>query len=203
MDSRARYTRIARYYDLLDLPFEYGRYRPLRGQLFQGLSGRILDAGVGTGRNLPFYPAGSDVIGIDISEAMLGRAVARSGTLGIPVSLAAMDARGTGFPDACFDAVVATFLFCVLDERDQLPALLELGRVCKRDGEIRVLEYSYSSDPLRRFVMRLWAPWVRFAYGAGFDRNTESYVAEAGLALAAKRWLFRDIIKLLILKPRP
>ena len=51
--------------------------------------------------------------------------------------------------------------------------------------------------------MKLWAPWVRFAYGAGFDRNTESYAADAGLVLVSKRWLFRDIIKLLTLKPRP
>ena len=50
-----RYQRIAPVYDLLDLPFEYGRYRRIRRLLFQGLSGRLLDAGVGTGRNFPFY----------------------------------------------------------------------------------------------------------------------------------------------------
>ena len=44
-----RYQRIAWAYDLLDLPFEYGRYRKIRPQIFRGLSGRILDAGVGTG----------------------------------------------------------------------------------------------------------------------------------------------------------
>ena len=49
-----RYQRIAWAYDLLDLPFEYGRYRTIRPQMFAGLSGRILDAGVGTGRNFPF-----------------------------------------------------------------------------------------------------------------------------------------------------
>ncbi len=203
MDARRRYDSVARYYDLLDLPFEYGRYRPLRRELFRGLSGRILDAGVGTGRNLAFYPEGAEIVGIDISEAMLARAVKRSGELGVPAALAAMDALRTGFRDACFDAIVATFLFCVLEERDQLPALRELGRICKPGGEIRLIEYAYSRDPLRRFVMKLWAPWVRFAYGAGFDRNTESYVSAAGLVLTGKRWLFRDIIKLLTLKPRP
>jgi ubiquinone/menaquinone biosynthesis C-methylase UbiE len=50
----ARYQRIAPFYDLLDLAFEYGRYRKIRPQLFAGLSGLILDAGVGTGRNFPF-----------------------------------------------------------------------------------------------------------------------------------------------------
>ncbi len=54
--NRQRYDRVAPFYDLLDLPFEYGRYRALRPHLFQSISGTILDAGVGTGRNMPFYP---------------------------------------------------------------------------------------------------------------------------------------------------
>ena len=181
MRKKSRYARIARLYDLLDLPFEYGRYRPLRRELFLGLSGRILDAGVGTGRNMPFYPTGAKVVGIDASPEMLARAQARRDRLGIEVDLFEMDALRTAFPDSYFDAVVAAFLFCVLDEDEQLPALRELGRICKPEGEIRILEYAYSSDPVRRFVMRLWAPWVRYAFGAGFDRNTEFYAAAADL----------------------
>ena len=72
-----RYQRIAPLYDLLDLPFERGRYRRVRPLLFEGLSGHILDAGVGTGRNFPFYPAGATVLGIDLSPAMLARAERR------------------------------------------------------------------------------------------------------------------------------
>ena len=68
-----RYERIAWVYDLLELPFEYGRYYRIRPLLFHELSGRILDAGVGTGRNFPFYPSGSEVVGIDLSPAMLAR----------------------------------------------------------------------------------------------------------------------------------
>ena len=59
-----RYQRIAPFYDLLDFPFEYGRYRKIRPMLFTGLSGLILDAGVGTGRNFPFYPRKSKIVGI-------------------------------------------------------------------------------------------------------------------------------------------
>jgi ubiquinone/menaquinone biosynthesis C-methylase UbiE len=75
MPSASRqYQRIAPFYDLLELPFEYGRYRRLRRLVFDGLSGRILDAGVGTGRNVEFYPRGAEVVGIDISPAMLAQA---------------------------------------------------------------------------------------------------------------------------------
>jgi ubiquinone/menaquinone biosynthesis C-methylase UbiE len=72
-----RYQRIAPLYDLLDLPFEYRRYRKVRPLLFVELSGVILDAGVGTGRNFPFYPRGSRIVGIDLSPAMLARAERR------------------------------------------------------------------------------------------------------------------------------
>jgi ubiquinone/menaquinone biosynthesis C-methylase UbiE len=62
MSNRERYERIAPFYDLLDLPFEYGRYRRIRPLLFEGLSGRLLDAGVGTGRNFPFCPPKAKVV---------------------------------------------------------------------------------------------------------------------------------------------
>jgi ubiquinone/menaquinone biosynthesis C-methylase UbiE len=89
----------------------------------------------------------------------------------------------------------------VLDDEDQLPALRELRRVCEPNGEVRLLEYAYSRNPLRRFVMRLWAPWVRMIYGATFDRHTERYVDAAGLLLVEDRFVFHDILKLLVLKP--
>jgi ubiquinone/menaquinone biosynthesis C-methylase UbiE len=200
--AKRNYDRIARVYDLLDLPFEYRRYQPIRRSLFEGLGGNILDAGVGTGRNMPFYPPEAEVVGIDLSARMLARARKRQARLGVAAELRLMDATATEFPDRRFDHVVATFLFCVLDDDDQLPALRELCRICEPAGDIRLLEYAYSRDPLKRFVMRLWAPWVRLVYGAAFDRDTEQYVEAAGLELIESRFLFHDIIKLLVLRPR-
>ncbi len=197
----ARYQRVAPLYDLLDLPFEYGRYRALRRRMFEGLSGAILDAGVGTGRNMPFYPAGATVVGIDLSPAMLARAARRRERLGKEVELLEMDVLRTRFPDDSFDAVVASFLFCVLAPDRQAPALRELGRICKPGGQIRILEYAESQDPLRRFFMRLWAPWVRRVYGAAFDRDTERYLPEAGLETLETRFLYKDIIKLIVARP--
>lgn len=199
--KRQRYDRLAPFYDLLDLPFEHRRYRTLRPQLFEGISGTILDAGVGTGRNMPFYPEGSRVTGIDFSPAMIVRANQRRAKLGKDIELLEMNVLATTFPDQHFDAIVATFLFCVLDEDLQLPALRELSRICKSTGVIRFLEYTYSNDSLRRFVMRLWAPWVRWIYGAGFDRQTERYIPEAGLELLEKRFVYRDTIKLIVTRP--
>ena len=197
MTKQRTYDRVARLYDLLDLPFERRRYHPIRPEMFRGLSGTILDAGVGTGRNMPFYPDGADMTGIDLSPHMLARARRRRDRLGVRVQLRV---TACNFPDNHFDHAVATFLFCVLDPTDQLPALRELARICRPDGTIRLLEYCYSADPWHRFVMRLWAPWVHFAYGAGFDRDTERYVADANLTLESSRFVYRDVIKLLELR---
>src|SRR5215203_4836790 len=93
-----RYQRIAPFYDLLDLPFEYARYRHIRPLLFAGLRGRILDAGVGTGRNIPFYPEGAEVVGVDQSPAMLARAERRRAALGGKVELRRMDVTKLDIP---------------------------------------------------------------------------------------------------------
>jgi ubiquinone/menaquinone biosynthesis C-methylase UbiE len=201
MGTLDTYQRIAPLYDLLDLPFEYGRYRAIRPLLFAGLSGRVLDVGVGTGRNMPFYPPGAEMVGIDLSPAMLARAKRRRSKRGVKVELRPGDVTRLEFPDASFDAVVATFLFCVLPEAQQAPALAELRRVVKPGGDIRLLEYVRPTGAVRQVIARLWEPWMRFAYGAGFDRRTEEHVSEAGLEVVEARFVVDDLVKFLTLRP--
>jgi ubiquinone/menaquinone biosynthesis C-methylase UbiE len=193
----ARYERIAPLYDLLDLPFEYGRYRRVRPLLFEGLGGLILEAGVGTGRNFPFYPVGATVVGIDLSPAMLARAERRRATANALVELRRMDVTALEFAEASFDAAVATFLFCVLPDALQVPALRELRRVVKPGGTIRLLEYVRPRGAVRRVVAKLWEPWIFWAYGASFDRNTEAHLPAAGLDLIDARYVVDDLIRLI------
>lgn len=196
-DNVARYERIAPFYDLLDLPFERKRYQALRPMMFQGLAGSLLDAGIGTGRNCAFYPPGTTVHGIDTSPAMLARARRRCPRLAEAGHLYRMDVTALEFPNATFDAAVATFLFCVLPNDRQVPALRELGRVVKPGGLIRLLEYVRPRGGLRRFVSRLWQPWIAWAYGASFDRQTERHVPEAGLQIIESRFVVDDLVKLI------
>jgi ubiquinone/menaquinone biosynthesis C-methylase UbiE len=192
-----RYQRIAPFYDLLDYSFERRRYRTIRPLLFEGLSGRVLDAGVGTGRNIPFYPPAAEIVGIDQSPAMLARAKRRRDALSARVDLRLMDVTRVDLPAGHFDAAVATFLFCVLPEDLQAPALRELARVVKPGGPIRILDYVRPEGALRGLSARLWEPWMNWAYGAAFDRNTEAHVPEAGLEIVASRFVFDDLIKLI------
>jgi ubiquinone/menaquinone biosynthesis C-methylase UbiE len=195
-----RYQRIAPLYDFLDGPFERRRYRPLRPMLFQGMSGSLLDAGIGTGRNCEFYPQDAVVTGIDSSPAMIERARGRCPTLAEGGRLHEMDVTALKFPAASFDAAVSSFLFCVLPDEQQVPALRELGRVVKPGGLIRLLEYVRPRGRLRRAITYIWQPWISWAYGASFDRNTEQYIPAAGLELVESRLVFDDIMKMLTLR---
>lgn len=199
------YDRTARLYDLLDWPFERFRYGMLRRRLFEGLTaGRLLDVGVGTGRNMAYYPPGVTAVGVDVSRAMLTKAKARAGQpgrLGQTVRLAQMDATALGLRDASFDAVVATFLFCVLPDPLHPPALAELLRVCRPDGRIILLEYQYSQRPWRRLPMRLLAPYVEWMYGARFDRRLAEHLGRADVEVVSDTFLYSDVIRLFVLRP--
>jgi ubiquinone/menaquinone biosynthesis C-methylase UbiE len=196
----ARYERIAPLYDLLDLPFERGRYRALRPLLFRDLGGRLLDAGVGTGRNCAYYPLGADVSGIDTSPAMLARARRRCPAVAESGRLFQMDVTALQFPAGSFDAAVASFLFCVLPDDQQVPALRELGRVVKPGGLVRLLEYVRPTGTFRRAVSRAWQPWIAWAYGASFDRQTEQHAVTAGLEIKESCYVINDLLKLLTLR---
>jgi len=154
-----RYERIAAVYDLLDLPFEIGRYRELRHQVFNGLSGNILDAGVGTGRNFAFYALRSLVTGIDISPAMLARARRRlHQSPASSINLRRMDVTKMTFGDGTFDAAAASFLSCVLSDALHVPAHKELHRTVRSVGVIRLLEYVRPEGNVRWLISRLWEP---------------------------------------------
>jgi ubiquinone/menaquinone biosynthesis C-methylase UbiE len=161
------------------------------------MAGRLLDAGIGTGRNCEFYPPAAIVTGIDTSTAMLARARVRCPTLAANGRLFRMDVTALTFPTDAFDAAVASFLFCVLPDQLQVPALRELARVVRPGGTVRLLEYVRPRGRLRRFVSYLWQPWMQWAYGAGFDRDTENHVPVAGLELLESRYVVDDLLKLL------
>ncbi len=196
------YDRIAPWYDVLDWFFEWGRYRKVRPSVFEvvGDKALLLDCGAGTGRNVPYYPQDASVISFDLSARMLSRARQRARPIRPDVSFVQADVRTLPFPGDHFPAATATFLFCVLPPEAQTPALLELRRVVQPGGRIVLLDYTLSENPWRRRIMRLWAPWVRFAYGASFDRDPEGHALEAGLSVEDSEFVYADILRRLVLR---
>lgn len=100
----------------------------------------VLEVGIGTGLNLPLYPATCRLTGIDLSEEMLDKAVERVQTLTMPnVTLKVMDATSMDFADNEFDRALATYTISAVP--DPVGVLREMRRVVKPDGIIVILNH--------------------------------------------------------------
>lgn len=200
--ARKTYERIAFAYDFLDAPYEIGWKRALRRRIFEGLKGVLLDAGVGTGCNFVAYPPGVRASGCDASAAMLERARARAERLGQMVELRRSDLTRLDWPDATFDAIVATFVFACIDDGEQAAALAELRRVCKPSGEIRIVDYRFSPRPVVRARQKLMSAWLNGTFAATYAPKTEDYFDAAGLDVIEEKFLRSDVVKMVRLRPR-
>lgn len=199
-ESLRKYERIAPVYDLLDGFYEISWKARLRGHAFDGLTGRVLDAGAGTGRNIPFYPKGAEVLAADLSPAMLARARRRAEKAGRAVTFREMDLTATGLVNDSFDAAVATYVFCVIPEEVARGALMELARVTRPGGEIRILDYCESRKPMVRAWARVVSPWLNWAFAARYSARYEEHAREAGLIVEDSRHVMGDVVKLLTLR---
>lgn len=191
--TRRRYDRIAGVYDAVEALMEVGAHR-WRRELW-GLvdRGRVLELGVGTGKNMQFYPPGREIVAIDLSERMLERARRRAKRLGAHVRLELADAQRLPYPDASFDAVVATFLFCSVP--DPRLGLDETRRILKPGGQLLLIEHVLSERPVIARLMRWLDPTFVRVWGAHIDRETVSTVRAAGFERVVAENLLGDVVK--------
>jgi ubiquinone/menaquinone biosynthesis C-methylase UbiE len=202
MEKVARhYDWLSLLYDILDWPFEQFRYPRIRRYLCADLVGRVLDAGCGTGKNFPYYTREATVTAIDISEGMLARAEHRALKARASIEVMNMDATKLRFPDGHFDAVVSTYMFCVLPDKVQRPALMELLRVTKQGGQVRILEHRYSQRPWRRLLMKIYTPYVNIFFHSRYDHPIGDVVRSSGARIIEEKYVTSDIEKLYILSP--
>ncbi|HHV23174.1 MAG: class I SAM-dependent methyltransferase [Methanosarcina sp.] len=199
MPLASKYNQIAPIYELIDLPLELLFFRKWRKEALSSLSGKILEVGIGTGRNLKYYPAGCRVIGIDKSEGMLQRA--REKVKGRKnVTLYPMDAEHLDFPDNSFDYVVTTFVLCTIP--DPVKALKEMRRVLKPSGELVAVEHVHSSNPFIARIEDLINPVLFFLLGDHTTRHTVKNIEEAGFTIKnTKKLAFRDVFRKILAKP--
>jgi len=195
---QAKYNITARFYDILDLPWER-HYRHWRPGLIGDLRGTVLEAGVGTGRNLKYYHPDVRLTGIDLSPAMIERARKRGESAACECSFCQDDACVMEtVPSGHFDWLVATFLCCVMPDELQPLAIEQFERVLKPGGRFRLLEMLYSNNPKDRRRQNLFAPFVEKVYGARFDRNTLHYLQQSPKLRISSTWYLRKDIYLVI-----
>ena len=180
LQTQSRYNRIARAYDWMEAPIERLAFSQWRKRLWSRVDGsHILEVGVGTGKNIPYYPTDARVTAVDLSEEMLARAQRRAQELGVEVDLQLMDAQRLDFPDAAFDAAVATFVFCSVP--DPIVGLRELNRVVRPGGQILLLDHVRVDKPVIGTAMDVFDPLVVRMMGAHINRRTAENVRKAGL----------------------
>lgn len=181
-DTRRRYDRVAPFYDLMEAFAErtsFARWRKLQWSKVEGK--RILEIGVGTGKNFPYYPENADVTAIDFSQKMLERARRKAGSRQVKVRLLQMDAQTLGLPDNSFDSAAATFVFCSVP--DPVLGLREIKRVLKPGGKVVLLEHVLSDNRFVARLMNILNPLVVRMMGANINRKTVDNVTGAGLSV--------------------
>jgi ubiquinone/menaquinone biosynthesis C-methylase UbiE len=156
---RGFYDRAARTYDQwLDLYERVMGTAEDRRHLLSRARGRTLEVGVGTGRNIAHCPAETDLIGVDISRAMLQIARERATRLGRAIELRIGDAQNLDFQDGSFDTVAAILFLSAVP--DQHRAISEIRRVLRPGGRLLVLDHARSAIAPVRWLQRLLNPLV-------------------------------------------
>jgi ubiquinone/menaquinone biosynthesis C-methylase UbiE len=164
-------------YDLGMAALERAGLRRWREWLVKGTTGRTLDLGAGTGRDLPLYAPGVRAIAVDPHPQNLARARLRAPA--VPLVLARAEALP--FRDGVFDTVVSGFVLCSVT--DPSAALAETRRVLRGGGTLRLLEHVRHLG-LRGRVQDLLQPaWTALSGGCHPNRDTERAVAEAGFRI--------------------
>lgn len=178
MAPRRGHKWFAAWYDRMCARAAY--LGPVRRELAGGATGRVLEVGCGTGANFEYYPPEAQVVATEPDPYMLARARRRARGSGRRLALVQAVAENLPFPDASFDVVVATLVFCSVDDPGR--ALAEVTRVLRPGGELRFFEHVRYDGGLLALAQDAVAPiWSWFGAGCHPNRDLTRLLAEAGL----------------------
>lgn len=178
---RRFYDELAPRYDRVIHLAEWALFKDGRRWAAAQARGETLEIGIGTGRNLPYYPAEVRLTGIDVSRAMLELARERARQLNRPVELHVGDAQALDFPAASFDTVVSTLSLCTIPDPAQ--AVREATRVLRPSGRLILLEHVRSPLLPVRLLQRLLEPMAVRLEHEHLLREPLKYVEAAGLVV--------------------
>lgn len=181
--TKKRYDGASKIYNLLEWPMEQVWYKKWRKILWERVKGpEVLEIGVGTGKNLPYYSEELSITAIDLSPGMLKFAHQKlDEEKNANVSLKEMDAQNLKFGNDTFDEVVATFVFCSVP--DPILGLKEALRVTKTGGSLHLLEHMRSRNSILAAVMDKLDKPVHSLIGVHIARETVVNVEKAGWKL--------------------
>jgi ubiquinone/menaquinone biosynthesis C-methylase UbiE len=150
---RRYWDKHARSYDRQMGFFERVLFADGRHWICSRATGDVLEVAIGTGRNLPYYPDGIRLTGVDFSPQMLQLAQRRAQELGRQVDLRLGDAQALDLPDAAYDTVVCTLSLCAIP--DERRAIVEMKRVLRPGGRLLLLDHVVAGPRLGRAIQWL------------------------------------------------
>jgi len=168
---------------LLSLAMRNKDLETYRRRLVPTAAGRVLEIGIGSGLNLPFYgPGVVELIGLDPSASLLRMAGGQAARSGIGVRMLEGSAEAIPLEDASFDTVLTTWTLCSI--RDAVAALAEIRRVLKPIGNLLFVEHGSAPDVgVARWQNRLTPLWKPIAGGCHLNRPIEALIRRAGFEI--------------------
>jgi ubiquinone/menaquinone biosynthesis C-methylase UbiE len=191
-------------YDFLTQWSERRVMRQIRPFVAGTAQGDVLEIGTGTGANFPYYDRSQihRLVAIEPDPFFLRRAQQRARELGLAVEFYPYPAEAIALPDRTFDTVVATLVFCSVE--DPRRALAEVKRVLKPDGRFHFLEHVRSDDSWAGRVQDLVTPtWQHVAGGCQLNRRTEETIRAAGFEIAWLQERHQPLMRLIFGVARP
>ncbi len=176
------------YHDILlpqlcHLAMRNRRLVPYRRRVLAGAEGRALEIGMGSGLNLPFYPAAvREILGLEPAPRLVAMARAAAAASAVPVTLIEGAAEAIPLDTGSIDTVVTTWTFCTIPGADA--ALAEVRRVLKPGGRLLFVEHGLAPDQrVRRWQDRLTPAWRRLSGGCHLNRPIRAMIEGAGFRI--------------------
>lgn len=192
-----RYNRISKFYDTFESLVEKYLFSKWRSMLWEYSRGEILEVGVGTGKNISYYPHKAEVTAIDISGGMLERAKSKIQGYADFLVLMQADVMNLPFKDEKFDSAVSTFVFCSVP--NPVKGLKEIYRVLKPEGKMYLLEHVLSENRLISLWEEFHNPITSRLFGFNVNRNTRRNLEMAGFKIIEdKKLAMKDVFRFFI-----
>ena len=154
-------------------------------------SGTVLEIGIGTGLNLPYYDKGKvdRLIGLDPSEASWELAKTRAENIGFPIEFIGLPGEEIPLDDDSVDTIVMTYSLCTIP--DPVAALEGMARVLRPGGMMHFAEHGRAPDePVRRWQNRLDGVWGLIAGGCHLNRDIPALLSEGGFQSADQESMY-------------
>jgi ubiquinone/menaquinone biosynthesis C-methylase UbiE len=193
--TRAKWDRAAATFDLMAGEGAEKRWQPAKEKLFSHMGdGNILFMALGTGLDIPVFPAGKNITAIDISPEMLKHAEPRIEAYDGTINAMTMDVHEMNFPQQHFDQVFTSCTFCSVP--DPVKGLQAIKNVLKPGGELLMFEHTGSRYFPFNLMMNIMTPLSR-KFGPEMNRPTTDNVKIAGFDIERIENVYLDVVKII------